>query len=133
METQAKGSGFLKVTGILMIIGASVSIIMSIIVAIGVAALAVIGSARGMLYASTALMIVSAAAEMVTGILGVVNCKKPEKAKTCIAWGIIVAVLCVAGTVLSVAGDGDFNIVSLLIGLVLPVLYIIGASLNAKA
>ena len=83
METQAKGSGFLKVTGILMIIGASVSIIMSIIVAIGVAALAVLGSARGMLYASTALMIVSAAAEMVTGILVVVNCKKPEKAKTC--------------------------------------------------
>ena len=83
METQAKGSGFLKVTGILMIIGASVSIIMSIIAALGVAALAVLGSARGMLYASTALMIVSAAAEMVTGILGVVNCKKPEKAKTC--------------------------------------------------
>ena len=131
METQAKGSGFLKVTGILMIIGASVSIIMSIIVAIGVAALAVLGSARGMLYASAALMIVSAAAEMVTGILGVVNCKKPEKAKTCIAWGIV-AVLCVAGTVLSVIGDGDFSIVSLLIGLVLPVLYIIGASLNAK-
>lgn len=102
METQAKGSGFLKVTGILMIIGASVSIIMSIIAALGVAALAVLGSARGMLYASTALMIVSAAAEMVTGILGVVNCKKPEKAKTCIAWGIVVAVLCVAGTVLSV-------------------------------
>lgn len=55
METQAKGSGFLKVTGILMIIGASVSIIMSIIVALGVAALAVLGSARGMLYASTRL------------------------------------------------------------------------------
>ena len=106
---------------------------MSIIAALGVAALAVLGSARGMLYSSTALMIVSAAAEMVTGILGVVNCKKPEKAKTCIAWGIVVAVLCVAGTVLSVIGDGDFSIVSLLIGLVLPVLYIIGASLNAKA
>ncbi len=134
METQAKGSGFLE--------GNrhsddhrrfGVHHRMSIIVAIGVAALTVLGSARGMLYASTALMIVSAAAEMVTGILGVVNCKKPEKAKTCIAWGIVVAVLCVAGTVLSVAGDGDFSIVSLLIGLVLPVLYIIGASLNAKA
>ena len=75
METQAKGSGFLKVTGILMIIGASVSIIISIVFALGVAALAVLGGARGMLYASAALMIVSAAAEMVTGILGVVNCK----------------------------------------------------------
>ena len=62
METQAKGSGFLKVTGILMIIGASVSIIMSIIAALGVAALAVPGCARGMLYASSALMTVSAAA-----------------------------------------------------------------------
>ena len=36
METQAKGSGFLKVTGILMIIGASVSIIISIVFALGV-------------------------------------------------------------------------------------------------
>ena len=37
--TTTKGTGFLKVTGILMIIGGAISIIMGIIAALGVAAL----------------------------------------------------------------------------------------------
>lgn len=40
--TKTKGSGFLKVTGILMIIGGGISIIMGIIAALGVAAIAYI-------------------------------------------------------------------------------------------
>lgn len=136
METaQTKGSGFLKVTGILMIIGGGISIIMSIIAVLGVAALAYISDgviSSGLLYASVALMTISAVAELVAGIIGVVNCKKPEKAGSCIAWGIIVAALCVAGTVLNSVGGGSFNAFSLLLGLVLPILYIIGAALNKK-
>ena len=64
METaKTKGSGFLKVTGILMIIGGGISIILGIIAALGVAALAYISDGEissAMLYASVALMIVSA-------------------------------------------------------------------------
>ena len=134
--TKTKGSGFLKVTGILMIIGGGISIIVSIIAALGIAALAYFtdGEASStMLYASVALMIVSAAAQLVAGILGVVNCKKPEKSGVCIAWGVIVAALCVAGTILNVVGGGDFSMFSLLLGLVLPVLYIIGAVSNKRA
>lgn len=133
--TKTKGSGFLKVTGILMIIGGGISIILGIIAALGVAALAYISDGEissAMLYASVALMIVSAAAQLVAGIIGVVNCKKPEKAGTCIVWGIIVAVLCVAGSILNSIGGGSFSVFSLLLGLVLPVLYIIGAAFNKK-
>ena len=132
---KTKGSGFLKVTGILMIIGGGISIIMGIIAALGVAALAYISDgtvSSALLYASVVLMLISAVAELVAGIIGVVNCKKPEKAGVCIAWGIIVAVLSVAGTILNSVGGGSFSAFSLILGLVLPVLYIIGAVFNKK-
>lgn len=136
METaKTKGSGFLKVTGILMIIGGGISIILSIIAVLGVAALVYISdgeASSAMLYASVALMVVSAVAQLVAGIIGVVNCKKPEKAGVCMAWGIIVAVLCIAGTILNSAGGGSFSILSLVLGLVLPILYIIGTVFNKK-
>lgn len=136
METaKTKGSGFLKVTGILMIIGGGISIILSIIAVLGVAALVYISdgeASSAMLYASVALMVVSAVSQLVAGIIGVVNCKKPEKAGVCMAWGIIVAVLCIAGTILNSAGGGSFSILSLVLGLVLPILYIIGAVFNKK-
>lgn len=133
--TKTKGSGFLKVTGILMIIGGGISIIVSIIAALGVAALAYLSDGEAsstMLYASVTLMVISAAAQLVAGILGVVNCKRPEKAGVCIAFGVIVAALCVAGTILNTVGGGDFSLFSLLLGLVLPILYIIGAVFNKR-
>ena len=133
--TTTKGTGFLKVTGILMIIGGGISIIMGFIAALGVAALAYISDgtvSSALLYASVVLMLISAVAELVAGIIGVVNCKKPEKAGVCIAWGIIVAVLSVAGTILNSVGGGSFSAFSLILGLVLPVLYIIGAVFNKK-
>ena len=136
METaKTKGSGFLKVTGILMIIGGGISIIMGIIAALGVAALAYVSDGRAssaLLYASVGLMLVSAAAELTAGIIGIINCKKPEKAGICMAWGVIVAVLCVASTILNSAGGGSFSVFFLILGLVLPVLYIIGAVFNKK-
>lgn len=134
-STKAKGAGFLKVTGILMIIGGAISVIMGIIAALGVAALVLISDGTvslALLYTSVILMIVSAVAELVAGIIGVANCKKPEKAGICIVWGIIVAVLSVAGTILNSVGGGSFSAFSLILGLVLPVLYIIGAVFNKK-
>ena len=133
--TTTKGTGFLKVTGILMIIGGGISIIMGIIAALGVAALAYISDgtvSSALLYASVVLMLISAVAELVAGIIGVVNCKKPDKAGSCIVWGIIVAVLSVAGTILNSVGGGSFSAFSLILGLILPVLYIIGAVFNKK-
>ena len=88
METaKTKGSGFLKVTGILMIIGGGISIIMGIIAALGVAALAYISDGKAssaLLYASVVLMLVSAAAELTVGIIGIINCKNRKKQES--AW-----------------------------------------------
>ena len=133
--TKTKGTAFLKVTGILMIIGGAISVIMGIIAALGVAALVYISDgtvSSELLYTSVILMIVSAVAELVAGIIGVANCKKPDKAGSCIVLGIIVAVLSVAGTILNSVGGGSFSAFSLVLGLVLPVLYIIGAVFNKK-
>lgn len=133
--TKTKGTGFLKVTGILMIIGGAISIILGIIAALGVAALVYISdgtASSALLYASVVLMIISAVAELVAGIIGVANCKKPDKAGSCIVWGIIVAVLSVAGTILNSVGGGSFSAFSLIFSLVLPALYIIGAVFNKK-
>lgn len=133
--TKAKGTGFLKVTGILMIIGGGISIIMGIIAALGVAVVAYISDGKAsstLLYASVVLVIASAIAQLVAGIIGVVNCRKPEKAMSCIVCGVIVAVLSIAGSILNSVGGGSFSVLSLILGLVLPVLYIIGAVFNKK-
>ena len=130
---EAKGSGFLKVTGILMIIGGAISLIVAIVAIIGIAALVYVAGSEinaGLLYAAGVISLVSAVAERIAGIVGVKNCKKPEKARTCVVWGVIVAVLCVAGSVLTVVGGNSFPVFSLILGLVLPVLYIVGAIKN---
>lgn len=131
----AKGAGMLKVVGILMIVFGGIALVLGIIAAVAVAAVAFLSEGlltTNLLYASTALMVASAVAELVAGIVGVVNCKKPEKAGVCIVWGAIVAVLCVAGTVLNLVANGEFNIFTLAVVLVLPVLFIIGGVNNKK-
>lgn len=130
-QTTPKGASFLKVTGILMIIGGGISLIVAIAALLGIATLALLGASSGMLYAAGALTLISAVAELVTGIIGVVNAKRADKAGTCMAWGIVVAVLCVVGCILTVAG-GEFPVFSLILGLVLPVLFIIGAAKNKQ-
>lgn len=131
-QTTPKGASFLKVTGILMIIGGGISLIVAIAALLGIAALAVLGASSGILYAAGVLTLVSAVAELVAGIIGVVNAKRSEKAGLCMAWGVIVAVLCVAGCVLTAVGGSDFPVFSLILGLVLPVLFIIGAAKNKQ-
>ena len=136
MEQTTKGAKFLKVTGILMIIGGALSLIISVIAIVGIAALAYISSGEissGLLYASGILMLISSAAELIAGIIGVKNSKNPERAGTCIVWGVIVAVLSIIGMILNSVGGGSFSATSLLTSLVLPVLYIIGAFQNKQS
>ncbi len=130
--TKPKGAGFLKVTGILMIIGGGISLITAIVALLGIATLALLGASSALLYAAGILALASAVAELVTGILGVVNANRPEKAGLCMAWGIVVAALCVLGCILTVAGGDGFPVLSLILGLVLPVLFIIGAAQNKQ-
>lgn len=129
-----KGSKFLKVTGILMIVFGALALILSIVAAIGLAALVALDLNTWQYTLAVILMLVGSIFELIAGIVGVKNCTKPEKAGTCMVWGIIVIALSVLSDVLTLVGNPDnFSIVSLLTGLVIPVLYLIGAVMNKKA
>ena len=128
-----KGRKFLKVTGILMIIGGAFGIIGGIVAMIGAGALAaVLETSAGGLMLASALILASAVFQLIAGIMGVKNCDKPEKAQTCLVMGIIVAILSVAGNVISNVLGSDFNAFNYATGLVIPVLYIIGAVKNKE-
>ena len=128
-----KGKMFLKVTGILMIISAAFGIIGGIVAMIGAGALAaVLETSAGGLMLASALILASAVFQLIAGIMGVKNCDKPEKAQSCIVIGVIVAILSVVGNVISNVLGSDFNIFNYATGLIIPVLYIIGAVKNKE-
>ena len=128
-----KGRKFLKVTGILMIIGGAFGIIGGIVAMIGAGALAaVLETSAGGLMLASALILTSAVFQLITGIMGVKNCDKPEKAQSCLVMGVIVAILSVSGNIISNVLGSDFNIFSYATGLIIPVLYIIGAVKNKE-
>ena len=126
-----KGKGFLKVCGILMIIGGGISCLISLIAIIGVAAAFVAGA--GLLAFALIVGIIGAVLELVTGIIGVKNCAKPEAATKCLAWGVVVLVLNVLSVILSAVNSGDFGFFSFITSCIVPVLFIIGAVLNKNS
>lgn len=131
-----KGHVFLKVTGILMIIAAAFSIIVGVFLA-GISALAAgLGAASGLkftFWAALFLTLVGGICQLIAGIKGIKHSKRSEKAGKLIAWGVIVAVFSILSIVLDLSNGGDFSIVSVVTGVAVPALYIIGAVLNAKA
>lgn len=133
-----KGKTILKVTGILMIIGGAISIIIGLVAIAGVSVLAAARETLGIdfntgIYTFSAILVlVSAAIELTAGILGVKNCDKPDKATSCIVFGLIIIGLSLLGNILSVVAGGEFGVISFLISLVLPILFIIGAALNKQ-
>ena len=128
-----KGRKFLKVTGILMIIGGAFGIIGGIVAIIGAGALAAVleTSAGGLMLASV-LILASAVFQLIAGIMGVKNCDKPEKAQSCLVMGVIVAILSVSGNIISNVLGSSFDILSYATGLIIPILYIIGAVKNQE-
>lgn len=137
-QQQAKGRMYLKVTGILMIIGGALGIIVDLIALVGLTALTAglggTGLAIGIVAVAVVIAGVGSILEFIAGIIGVKNNNRPEKATTCLVWGIIVAAMTVLSTILSLSGGKGFSdvIFSLILGLVIPVLYIIGAAFNKK-
>ena len=128
-----KGPKFLKVTGILMIIGGGFGIIGGIVAMLGAGALAaVLETSAGGLMLASALILASAVFQLIAGIMGVKNCDKPEKAQSCLVMGVIVAILSVSGNIVSNVLGSSFNIMSYATGLIIPVLYIIGAVKNKE-
>ena len=128
-----KGRKFLKITGILMIIGGAFGIIGGIVAMIGAGALAaVLETSAGGLMLASALILASAVFQLIAGIMGVKNCDNPEKAQSCLVMGVIVAILSVSGNIISNVLGSNFNIFSYATGLIIPVLYIIGAVKNKE-
>ncbi len=133
---ERKKNTLLFVTGILLIIGGAIGLIGSIIALLGARVVAVMFAGQegvGLLVFAAVLLLISAIVSLVTGILGVVNAAKPEKANVLIVFGILTALFSVLGNILTVAGGGSFSVFSLIIGLALPVLFLVGAFQNKKA
>lgn len=134
MEVQQnQGSKMLKVTGILMIIGGALSLVIALIAVIGIAAAASLaaGALGGGIIAlaviASILALLGGGIELAAGILGVKNWNQPAKAQSCIVFGAIIIALSVLSNILNLASGSEFNLFTLLLGLVLPVLYLIGA------
>ena len=131
-----KSNGFLKVAGILMIIGGVFTIIFSILAVIGVGALAASLGAEvdmGLVMVSAILGLISGIVSFIAGIMGTKNANKPEKAMTCIVFGGLTVLLSVLGSILNVVAGSQFSVVGLITGLLVPALYLIGAFQNKKS
>lgn len=131
MENNNNGIKMLKVSSILLIIGGAIATILGIVALLGVGAIhAIFGDEIpvGLLYAVAGLALASGVLSLVAGIVGVGACKKPEKSGTCIILGVIVVILTVIGQVLNMKAGNQFDFTSIIIGLILPVVYIVGAS-----
>ena len=126
-----KGQKTLKVTSILMIIGGVIAAIAGVLVLLGLGALtALAGGAEGMglLYASSIIIIVTSIIQFIAGIKGIGACSAPQKAASCVKWGIFIVVLYIASTVIGFIGGSEFSIINLVLNMLLPALYIFGAS-----
>ena len=131
-----KGTAFLKVTSILLIIGGIIAIIAGIVALLAVGTMAALlgsSSGAGLLYLASVLALLSGVIELIAGIKGVKACKVPLKAASCIVWGVIIAVFSVVGQIINIAAGSTFSVVNLFTGLILPVLYIVGASMMKSA
>ena len=140
--TEAPGAKMLKVVGVLMVIFGALGIIGGIMtlpaISLTVATLALLGISlsAGAYTVSVLIGIVSAIVLLIAGILGIKNATDVGKAGTLKSLGILCVILTIVNSVvgfivLSALGVGAMAIVSLIFGLVLPILYVVGASKNA--
>lgn len=135
---EAKGKSLLKVVSILLIvfgaIAALVTLFGTLLVGIlGGAAMAAGAVGEGALVIVACLIALAASTiDLIAGIVGVKNCDKPEKAQTCFIFGIVMIAVQVISAIMSIASN-EFNFFTTLFGLVLPVLYTVGAVQNKQS
>jgi heme/copper-type cytochrome/quinol oxidase subunit 3 len=143
---EQNGSKLLKVTSILMIIGGILGAIFSVLSVLfaGVLTAAVntpeaqqavndqgvsisTTTISAIVWVAVIILVISSVIEIIAGVKGKKNWNNPAAAQTLIIFGIVCAVLSVLGNVLFASGGAGSQIISYITGLVLPVLYIIGA------
>lgn len=115
----------LQVVSILMIVFGAIAAVVSLIgLVVVIAAVAITGEVLALF--AYLILIAAGIAELVVGIIGVINCKDLSKAQMLLTCGIVVAAVTVLGNLLSMIGSG-FNFFTLLSGLLFPILFIVGA------
>ena len=128
---KAPGKGFLQVCGILLVIFAGISLI---VLAAGGSLLetaADYGYQDAGLSGKLIVAAIFAAIELVAGIIFIVNCNKIDKAFLCIFFAVLLIVLQIVSIIIN--GFTWFTFMVALIGLVLPILCLIGAVKNMNA
>ena len=143
----APGKSLLKVCGILMIIFAAIALVVVVIGFIGYSMMdnpevkqameqAALQTGTAVASKSDTLisLLISTLAvvlEMTAGILGIRNCNRPDKAQSCFIMGVIIIVYQLANAIYATIA-GSFSIITTIIGLILPVLYVWGALKNKQ-
>jgi len=134
-----KSNKFLKITGILMILGGSFSVIAGVLIfifgvlfVVGDIDLSNLFSDNIGRFAQIGIIIavLGGIVQFITGIIGVKNAKKPEKANVCLLFGTITALLFIASQVLGTMESSDrghYDNLSMIFGLIIPAFYLIGA------
>lgn len=142
MTKRAPGRTFLMVVGIFLIIGGVSAMVTSVMnfVMIGQEEFAPIleqtlqqvGISKTTFQISIVLTAIQSVINVVTGIIGVANSKKIEKASLCYICGIVLIVFALICNAYS-AFSGAFSIFSVIFSLILPLLYFWGALKNRQA
>ena len=127
MENTQNKSTFLKVVSIIIVVFAGIDVITSLLSIAGIAALISLGIGTAILYLALVLTIVGCVVYFIAGIKGIGGSNDVAKATKCKVWGYIMIGLQVLSTIISLIGGQKFGDIAfgLIIGLVLPVLYII--------
>lgn len=127
-----KGQQMLKVCSILMIIGGALNLLLAIIVIAGLAVLmaALEGAGAALLVAAMVAACLGGALELAAGIVGVKAAEMPSvgKIKAALILGILVVVLCLFNLITNVVSEGftTSSIITMLLGVVVPILYLVG-------
>ena len=142
MTKRAPGRTFLMVVGIFLIIGGVSAMVTSAMnfVMIGQEEFGLIleqtlqqvGISKTTFQISIVLTAIQSVINVVTGIIGVANSKKIEKASLCYICGIVLIVFALICNAYS-AFSGAFSIFSVIFSLILPLLYFWGALKNRQA
>ena len=78
------------------------------------------------IWIAVVISVAGAVVEIIAGAKGKKNWDNPAAAKTLMIFGIVCAVLSLVANILFATGGLGVQIVSILSGLILPVLYIVG-------
>ncbi len=129
-----KGKTYLKVTGILMLIGGILGLVSYGLLSL-LMGYAVIDQGAGGGISVTMIAVIYMIAsiiQLIAGVMGIRGCNKADKADGCFKIGIVVLIISILAAIVNMAGAGfaASSVIYALLGLVVPGLYIYGAKLN---